>query len=243
MFAALSPQAILKGKYSVASVNLHGKKLILEQTLLLHFVSREVGSVFWIEMMHFSIRIRSPTIRIQTKRFFLFCCWESKKRKLEHIEPEPQKRKKFKIDTNPNVQSNLIQRYIGSWKKQKTAQKYEQKFVNQYGSNFDWNSRAHVEVIYREGGRTDLKVYTGLTESGCGVSLGRHYGCWCKEEEQRQAELVKEKEMEKILEKKREAVKAMALRVNKKIHKTKVATNVPATTTATTSTGTRWGPW
>jgi len=150
--------------------------------------------------------------------------------------------KKFKLDANPNVQSNLIQRYIGNWKKQKSAQKYEQKFVNQYGSNFEWNSRAHVEIIYREGGRADLKVYTGLTESGCGHTLGRHYGCWCKEEESRQEELEKEKVMQDILQKKREAVKAMALRVNKKIH-TKVATTTTTITTAKASTTTsRWGP-
>ena len=45
--------------------------------------------------------------------------------------------------------------------------------------------------------------------------------------------------MQDILKKKREAVKAMALQVNKKIHtKTENATAAPPTTTAKTS---RWG--
>merc|ERR550517_1239574 len=154
---------------------------------------------------------------------------KSKKRKAEKEPRDMRKLKKFKLDSNPNLQESLIQRYVGNWKKQKTPAKYEQKFVNQYGSNFEWNSRAHVQVIYREGGRADLKVYTALTESGCGVKLNRHYGCWCKQEDDRQAKLEEEKVMADILAKKREAVKAMADRVNKKIH-------------TKSTTGSRWGP-
>merc|ERR1719168_117010 len=95
----------------------------------------------------------------------------TKKRKLEITEHIPKKRKKFVYQRDPNLTQTLIQKLVGNWRKQKSAPKYEQKFINQYASSMEWNSRPHEEIIYREGGRGDLKVYTGLTESGCGIAL------------------------------------------------------------------------
>merc|ERR1712110_964410 len=95
--------------------------------------------------------------------------------------------------------------------------KYEAKFMNQYSSHFDHRTRAHTEIVYREGGKAGLKVYTGLTESGCGITLGRVYHCWCKDEVHRQEQLARERKLQEELEKKRLAVQAIAMRVNRKI--------------------------
>lgn len=130
--------------------------------------------------------------------------------------------KTFTFNTNPNLHKSLIQKHIGNWKKQTEVRRYEAKFMNQYESHFDWHTRPRIEVLYREGGRQDMKVYTGLTEYGCGITLKRPYSCWCKQEEEKRRVEAEEK-------KRKELLKAVTRRLQKQIEQ-------KANTTS------RWGP-
>lgn len=167
----------------------------------------------------------------------------SKKRKLStsaEEETNTQPRKKFKYDPNPNLQNTLIQKYIGNWKKQKKLERYVQKFLNQYSSNFTWSSRPYQQVIYKEGGKGGLAVQTNITEYGCGPSLHRHYQCWCVAEQEKQKALKDEqqrKEKEEMIKRqKQEMIQKKIAQIQQQAAMKKAGANISAP-----KAGSRWG--